>query len=286
MQTPLPPLARRRLPGFTLLEVMLAIAIFGLVSITLYRFVDTTLRAAAFSEKSGQEDDALAGLRRLVAAQLAAMPINSSGALVGMTVEHDGVRRDAMQMVCPAGNAVLSPEARGYYQVTLDLEEKPRGSGHPALYLEREPWTEGEEEDVAGSETDKKSASVLPADVLKLMDGVEALEIAYFDARLNGWVDKWADPQALPNLVRLRLTTINRTQPYEMVLRVPGGGLTRVDSLPGVPNVVNGAFGTSANGLPPSAPSYVPPPPPSYVPQPPPNIRPPQPPPNLGTPLR
>ena len=281
MKPPLPVPIRRRLPGFTLLEVMLAVAIFGLVSITLYRFVDTTLRAAMFSEKSGQEDDALAGLRRLVAAQLAALPINSNGALIGMTVDHDGIRRDAMQMVCPAGNAVLSPDASGEYQVTLDLEEKPRGSGHSALYLEREPWTDDE----AGDDADPgKKAAARPADVLKLMDGVQALEIAYFDARLNGWVDKWADPQALPNLVRLRLTTVNRTQPYEIVLRVPGGGLTRVDSLPGVPNIVNGALGTSASGQPAAPPSYVPGAPPSYVPQPPPNIRPPQPPPGFANP--
>ena len=264
---------------------MLAIAIFAMVSVTLYRFVDTTLRAAMFSEKSGQEDDALAGLRRLVSAQLAAMPDNSSGALIGMTVDHNGVRRDAMQMVCPAGNAVLSPDARGYYQVTLDLEEKPRGSGHHALYLEREPWTDNEEGD-APDDDDKKAASARPSDVLKLMDGVRALEIAYFDARLNGWVDKWADTRALPNLVRLRLTTDNRTQPYEIVLRVPGGGLTRADALPAVPGIINGTLGTSANGLPASAPSYVPAAPPSYVPQPPPNIRPapPQAPPNFGNP--
>ena len=265
---------------------MLAVAIFGLVSITLYRFVDTTLRAAMFSEKSGQEDDALAGLRRLVAAQLAAIPINSNGALIGMTVEHNGVRRDAMQMVCPAGNAVLSPDALGEYQVTLDLEEKPRGSGHSALYLEREPWTDNETGDEPAD--DKKAASARPADALKLMDGVQALEIAYFDARLNGWVDNWADPQALPNLVRLRLTTVNRTQPYEIVLRVPGGGLTRVDSLPGVPVIANlppgAAPATNANGQPAAPPSYVPGAPPSYVPQPPPNIRPPQPPPGFANP--
>ena len=266
----------------------MAIAILGLVTVTLYRFVDTTLRAAAFSEKSGQEEDAFAGLRRLVCAQLAAMPANSNGILIGTTVEKSGARRDVMQMVCPAGNAVLSPDARGFYQLTLDLKEKPRGSGHRALCLERTPWTDnGGDED---ADDDKKAASARPADLIKLIDGVKALEIGYFDARLNGWVDKWTDPQALPNLVRLRVTPDGRTEPYEMILRVPGGGLTRADALPNVPGLLpNGAAGTAgttANGAPAAPPSYVPGAPPSYVPQPPPNIRPgaPQPPPNLGLP--
>ena len=263
----------------------MAVAILGLVTVTLYRFVDTTLRAAMFSEKSGQEDDAFAGLRRLVTAQLAAMPANGNGMLIGMTVEKGGRRRDAMQMVCPAGNAVLSPDARGFYQVTLDLEEKPRGSGRQALYLERTPWTDNEGTDEA--DDDKKAASARPSDLIKLLDDVRALEIGYYDARLNGWVDKWTDPQALPNLVRLRVTTASRTEPYEMVLRVPGGGLTRVDALPNIPGILPpGAAGTTPNGAPAAPPSYVPGAPPSYVPQPPPNIRPaaPQPPPNLGLP--
>ena len=280
MKPPLPASIRRRPPGFTLLEIMVAIAILGLVTVTLYRFVDTTLRAAAFSEKSGQEDDAFAGLRRLVGAQLAAMPANSNGMLIGMTAKKDGLRRDAMQMVCPAGNAVLSPDARGFYQLTLGLNE--RGKGH-VLCLARDPWSDNDED----ANADKKATVARPADVLKLLDGVQALEIAYFDARLNGWVDKWTDPQALPNLVRLRVTTESRTEPYEMILRVPGGGLTRVDALLSVPNLLpRGNVGTPVNGAPAAPPSYVPGAPPSYVPQPPPNIRPgaPQPPPNLGLP--
>ena len=254
----------------------MAIAILSLVSVTLYRFVDTTLRAAAFSEKSGQEDDALAGLRRLVAAQLAAMPASSNNALLGMTDSGKDGRRDAMQMVCPAGNAVLTPDATGFYDVTLDLEEHPRGSGRHALFLERTPWTDNEGEDDPAAE-DAKAAHARPSGTLDLMDGVRALEIGYFDARLNGWVDKWTDPQALPNLVRLRVTTDTRPQPYEIVLRVPGGGLTRVDLLPAVPGITGlpGVAGQApANGAPAAPPSYVPPAPPSYVPQPPPNIRP------------
>ena len=270
------PAVRRR--GFTLLEVMVAVAILGLVMVTVYQFVGTTLRAASYSEKSGQEDDALAGLRRLVTAQLAAMPDNSNGTLVGVNVNKDGVRRDALQMVCSPGNAVLTPDAHGFYQVTLDLAEQPSGGGRYALSLEREPWTDGTTDDQPDA---GKPSKARPADVLRLMDGVQALEIGYYDTRLNGWVDRWTDPQALPNLVRLRVTTSGRPEPYEMILRVPGGGLTRVQTL--APPNINAAM-PNLNGVPSAPPSYVPGAPPTYVPQPPPNLTVPQPPPNLRQP--
>ena len=259
---------------------MLAVAILGLVMVTLYQFVGTTLRAAAYSEKSGQEDDALAGLRRLVAAQLAAMPDNGNGTLAGVNVNKNGVRRDALQMVCSPGNAVLTPDARGFYQVTLDLTEQPSGSGRYALCLEREPWTDGTPDDQPDA---GKPSKARPADVLRLLDGVQALEIGYYDTRLNGWVDRWTDPQALPNLVRLRVTTASRPEPCEMVLRVPGGGLTRVQAL--TPPSLNGAEISGMTGAPAAPPSYVPPPPPNLsVPPPPPNLSVPQPPPNLRQP--
>ena len=119
-----------------------------------------------------------------------------------------------------------------------------------------------------------------PLDSLKLMDGVRSLEIGYFDARLNGWMDRWTDAQTLPNLVRLRLTTEERSQPYEIVVHVPGGGLTRVDSLLNIPGLNAGGLNTTpATGGQTAPPSYVPPNPPSFVPRPPPGGVP-QPPPN------
>ena len=61
-----------------------------------------------------------------------------------------------------------------------------------------------------------------------LMDNVRSLEIAYFDARLNGWVDKWTDQSLLPNLVRVRLTLAGSDAPLEVVERVPGGGVSKL----------------------------------------------------------
>ena len=256
--------------GFTLLEVLIAVAILCMVSLALYQFVDTTLRAAAYSEKSGKSDAAFAGLRRLVAAQLAALPAGQDGALIGMTVERNGTRRDVLQLICPAGNALLTPDARGFYETTLDLRELPRGSGRYAFGMERQPWSDDDSDEADDPDDDKPGTSALrttnlrpghelarmPGDWVKLMDGVRAVEIAYFDARLNGWVDKWTDQKVLPNLVRLRLTTGDHPEPYEIVTRVPGGGLQHLDILPGQGAAFSNT-GVPNQGAPNGSPSYV-----------------------------
>ena len=222
--------------GFTLLEIMLAVAILLLISVALTRFTEATVQAAQMSTRGGDEDEACAGLRRLLAAQLAALPGHQSEALVGMMIKGSNGRRDALQMVCPSGNALLTPDARGLYQITLLLREIPRGSGKLVLGLGRQPWTGDDDDD---DDDDNATATVgklkatdprelaakLPADWIPLMPGVNQLEIAYFDSRLNSWVDRWTDASTLPSLVRLRLTLADASSPYELVQRVPGGGI-------------------------------------------------------------
>ena len=245
--------------AFTLLEIMMAIAILVIICGTVYEFTATTMRAADFSVKYDAQELACAGFRRLLAAQLGGMPAHKQGALIGALVESKGVRRDAMQIVCSSGNALLTPDARGYYQITLDTHEIPRGSGHFTLGMDRQPWSEDDDDDDDDDDNAVATANVktkdflkgrdrLPADWVPLLEGVRAVEIAYFDARLNGWVDKWTDTSALPNLVRVRLTMENSGAPYEVVEHVPGGGLKAViptAAIPGVPN----SNGQPVNGL-------------------------------------
>lgn len=218
---------------------MLAIAILLIITVTVYQFVDITIRATEVSLRIGEEAMQIGGFRRLVASQLASLPAGQNGSLVGLEVKgRNGGRRDAMSLICPAGNAVLTPDARGFYQVTLDLHEIPRGSGHFALGLERQPWTDDDDDDddddASTPGAKPKTAALhpasapLPADWVMLLDNVKSLEIAYFDARLNGWVDRWPDASLLPNLVRLRVTFGNSSVPLEIVERVPGGGIAKL----------------------------------------------------------
>ena len=226
--------------AFTLIEMMLAVAILIIISVTVYQFVDVTIRATDASLRVGEQGMQDGGFRRLLEAQLSSLPLGQNGSLVGMEIKKPGAgRRDAMQMICPAGNALLTPDARGFYQVTLDLREVPRGSGHFAMGMERQPWTDDDDDDDDDDTTPAAKTKAtdlrpgrtnLPSDWVMLMDNVKGLEIAYFDARLNGWVDKWTDQSMLPNLVRVRLSMLGNDQPLEIVERIPGGGLTKVNT--------------------------------------------------------
>ena len=218
----------------------MAIAILVVITVTIYQFTDVTLRAVDASLQRGEEGMQYGGFRRLLETQLAALPAGQNGSLIGMNVKNrNSARRDAMQLICPAGNALLTPDAKGFYQITLDLREMPRGSGHFALGLERQPWTDDDDDDDDDDDKTTPAAKIkptnlgpghppLPSDWVKLMDNVKGLEIAYFDSRLNGWVDKWTDQTILPNLVRVRLSVLGTDDPYEIIERVPGGGIAKV----------------------------------------------------------
>ena len=238
---PLPRSGRRA--GFTLLEIVLAAAILVIISVTVYEFTSVTIRTTDFSVRESENTMNCGGLRRLIESQLASLPANMNGALIGMLVNNKGgSRRDALQLVCPAGNPLLTPDAKGLYEITWTVREIPRGSGKYTLGMERTPW----EDDNADDDDDDPSANVgkvsstkvadvkkvrevLPSDWVAVMDGVKSLECSYFDARLNGWVDKWTDTSTLPNLLRVRLSLVNGGEPYEIVERVPGGSAnTRV----------------------------------------------------------
>ena len=218
--------------GFTLIEMTLAVAILVIISMTVYQFTEVAIHATDVSMQLSLEDTACSGLRRLLATQLSALPANQNGVLIGVNTTHKGARHDALQMVCPAGNAVLTPDAKGFYQITLDLREIPRDSGHWTLGMERTPWDDDDDDDDDAIKPDSKDLrtvkQALPSDWVRLLDNVNALEVAYFDSRLNGWVDKWTDQTNLPNLVRLRVLLAGNSVPYEIVQRVPGGGVTKV----------------------------------------------------------
>lgn len=215
--------------AFTLLEIMMAVAILSIVAASIYQFTDVSLQSAAFYAKTGDQEAVRAGLRRLVEAELADIPAGVPGSLLGLRSHGREGQRDSLQMVCAPGNGVLSSDAHGNYEVLLEVREFPRRSGKFALGIERRPHEDDddddEDEDDEPNPTSLKPRIDLPADWVPLIEGVRNLEINYFDSRLNGWVEKWTDQMMLPNLVRVRFADELGQQPYEFVARVPSGGL-------------------------------------------------------------
>src|SRR5215472_18760670 len=83
--------ARRQ--GFTLIEITLAVAILGMMSLAIYRFVQTNLVAIRASTEASAEEARYGGLRELVTAQWQSLP-PGNGALLGEPFKINDSSRD------------------------------------------------------------------------------------------------------------------------------------------------------------------------------------------------
>ncbi len=195
--------------AFTLLEVIISVAILSLIAATLFRFVESTLRAIRFSSEQSSDAAGLTGLFASVQSQLNNLPLGQSGVLLGDSHQFGDKSSDEMQWICSAGNGLFTNFADGQYQVTLTLQQVPQSDAYE-LGVRRVPVDQPTATDVHW---------------LHLLDHVDGLEIMYFDSRLNAWLEKWTDQSALPSLVRIRVWRNGANSPAEAILMLP---LTRL----------------------------------------------------------
>ncbi|MGI9114202.1 MAG: hypothetical protein DLM52_07600 [Chthoniobacterales bacterium] len=193
---------RRR--AFTLLEVTLAVAILALMSVAIYRFVQTNIVAMRVSAEADAADARYHGLRDMLAQQLQSLP-QGSGALLGDAVRVNDRDRDVMTWVSSAGPGVLTRYAAGDFRVDLRLRPHDNKGKQLDLGLLRRPK---DEEGI-----DDEHQSWVP-----LIDDVSTLQVRYFDPRLNAWVQRWTDTITLPRLVRLVIGRSDARVPEEIVV--------------------------------------------------------------------
>src|ERR1700749_4498990 len=78
--------ANKSRTGFTLIEIMLAVAILGIMALAIYRFVQSSLTALRVSSEVTASDAAYDGLRDLLSEQWQHLP-TGVGALTGDAVK-------------------------------------------------------------------------------------------------------------------------------------------------------------------------------------------------------
>lgn len=196
---------RRLSSGFTLLEVMIAVAVTVMLTFSLFQFISANLNALKFSAENAEERDAMLGLVDLVQGQLNELPTAGQALLTGQAHKFKGLASDEMQWRTKAGLGVLTTAAADEYQVTLMLQPPEKTSASLDLGLRRKL--------VAGTDKDEQW--------MRLITNFAALEIRYFDPRINNWLERWNDQNVRPSLVRLRLWRRADEQPYEAILGVP-----------------------------------------------------------------
>lgn len=196
--------------AFTLLEVILAVAIMALVTLSIYRFLELNLRSIQVSTDLATRQRAIDSLLRSIQHQLNALPPDLNGGLLGEAHVFGEKASDEISWITTAGNGLFTRNARGQFRATLTVQPI-KGSSLQELGLRRE-----EPENSGGK-----------PNWLPLLSGIEAFEVRYYDLRLKAWVEKWTDRNVRPQMVRIRLSRAGEADPYEAVLSLPklkGGG--------------------------------------------------------------
>jgi prepilin-type N-terminal cleavage/methylation domain-containing protein len=194
---------RIRWRAFTLLEIMLATAILGMMAFVIYRFVAANLTVMRVSAEEDTAEARYSGLINLVTAQLQELP-SGVGALSGEPFKFNDRPRDEISWICGNGPGLLTRYAPGEFIVSMRLRRVSEKEDRMEIGFNRRP-----RETAEGS---TEGETWVP-----LLDDVRSLQIRYFDSRLNAWVERWTDPGILPKLVKLVIGRADRV-PVEAVI--------------------------------------------------------------------
>ena len=182
----------RRIRGFTLLELMIGLALLGLIMTLIFAGLQLSIRSWDAAEAAGEQANRMRLVQALLARELAAVYPYRWKNTVDMNLAFSG-----------AGNSVrfvssTPPRAGqgGLNQVELFVAK----SGQDVRLLMRRQIPAREQRDFAPLEDEEG---------LVLLDGLEGAVFEFFGADTPGgkpaWRDRWEDPQRLPRLVRVSL---------------------------------------------------------------------------------
>jgi len=190
--------------GFTLIEIMLAVGILGIMSVAIFRFVQSTMIALRLSSDTVATDSQYDGLRDLLTSEWQSLgPIRSK--MYGEPFKLNDRERDWLRWSCSAGPGLLTRYAPGDFTVTLALKPESEKSKRLDLGFLRKPKDDsgfGE-----GHET-----------WVPLIKDVSSLQISYFSPNLNNWIDRWSNTTQQPWLVKLTVGRTDSPVPWEVVI--------------------------------------------------------------------
>jgi prepilin-type N-terminal cleavage/methylation domain-containing protein len=192
--------------GFTLLEVMVAVGVIGLIVVSMYRLVESQLTALRVSRESQIRASQMEGLTAYVRSVLAALPLRQNEVLRGISHQFGMAPADEMQWIARPGLSLLSAAApEEDFMVTLTVQPAAGNSRQQDLGIRRRQLSQPE----------------TTYEWIVLLPNVVGLQFAYFHPALGTWLERWEDGTARPALVRMRVWRELGQEPFEVVLPVP-----------------------------------------------------------------
>ena len=182
----------------------MAVAILATMALAIYRFVQSNLIAIRLSSETLASEARYDGLREVLAAQWQGLP-SGKGALLGDVFKLNDRERDEIRWTCSAGPGLMTRYAAGDFVVALRLQSEKKDGDRLDLGFLRKPKGD--------SALTNANESWIP-----LIENVRSLQVRYFDARLNVWVERWTDTGTLPRLVKLIVGRSDAVAPWEAII--------------------------------------------------------------------
>ena len=195
---------QRQRGAFTLFEITIAVVILSMMSLAIYRFVQSNLTALRISAEVNAIDARYSGFESLLAHQWQSLP-SGVGALLGEPLKLNELPRDEITWIASAGPGLMTRYAAGEYRVSLRLRPTAKDAETMEIGLARRPKTD--EINAAEQET-----------WIPLLPNVRSMQIQYFDPRLNTWVERWTDTVTLPRLVKVAIARTDSPAPWESII--------------------------------------------------------------------
>jgi len=192
-----------RIGGFTLLEIMLAVGILGLMSLAIFRFVQANMTALRVSSDTAAAYAQYDGLRDFLTAEWQSLSPQRAR-LTGEPFKINDRERDVIGWFCSSGPGLLTRYAPGDFKVVLRLQPENEKSDRLDLGLFRKPKDDTGE----GHET-----------WVPLIKNVSSLQISYFAPpnAPTAWVDRLQGGQ-LPRLIKITVGRTDASTPWEAII--------------------------------------------------------------------
>jgi len=189
--------------GFTLFEIMLAVGILGMMSLAIFRFVQSNMIALNLSSDTAAADAQYDGLRDLLTMEWQNLsPFRAN--LTGEPFKLSDRERDEIKWNCSGGPGLLTRYAPGNFTVVLRLQPENKKGGRLDLGFLRKAQ--------ANSDTGEAHETWVP-----LIKNVTSLEISYFDPNANNWLPRWPGGR-LPSLIKIAVGRADVAVPWETVI--------------------------------------------------------------------
>jgi hypothetical protein len=186
------------------MEIMLAVAILGMMSVAIFRFVQSNMIALQLSSDTAAADAQYDGLRDLLTAEWQSLDRLRAN-MAGEPFKLGDRERDEIKWKSSAGPGLLTRYAPGDFTVVLRLQPENEKGSRLDLGFSRKA-----QED---SDTGEARESWVP-----LIKNVNSLEISYFDAAANNWLPRWPLGRQLPLLVKITVGRTDAAVPWETII--------------------------------------------------------------------